>query len=446
MAGILCDDPEARCAQGNFFRFNGENSDLVVEGLVNGQSTGPLPHGERIILPNTLSGTTNQLSVRLRGTTYDICDLNDMAISKPEDVGVMISELPDNSATGGGQTEQDILVCEVSTALAQGSPSVGEVDVDTAPNETLMWVATVILTKLEVIDETIGTRALYAATDGYIDLQMTGTDGAPALAEAVAFLRSHNGRAAVRALTDGGLGALRVIRNSAGVLLLTARLNMGLARQLAPYLASLTRSRMANIIVGTRGQLGRSAPAAVSAGSRIPVVGFIIVGVIDVVEWYSNPSSRGDWSLLFSTLVVDGAALLLSAAAATAAAGFAIGVFAALGAMTVVAAVGVVAVGLLAGLAVGVIATAFVRHTNLIYYLDAGVTAVIDGIQHVAQGAAVVTGTFADTLGQAYDAAHEFMTHTSPRDGRITGPADYFSEIDQGFDDYINSRIKWPRF
>ena len=94
MNAINCDDPEARCAEGNLFRFNGEDASFVVEGLVNGQSTGPLPHGERMILPNTLAGTTNSLAIKLRGTTYDICSLNDMNISQPQDVGVLVSEVP----------------------------------------------------------------------------------------------------------------------------------------------------------------------------------------------------------------------------------------------------------------------------------------------------------------------------------------------------------------
>ena len=401
MNAINCDDPEARCAEGNLFRFNGEDASFVVEGLVNGQSTGPLPHGERMILPNTLAGTTNSLAIKLRGTTYDICSLNDMNISQPQDVGVLVSEVPQGARTSGADTEQDMLVLEVPAAYVAAMPPEGEIDVDTAPNEVLMGIAGAILTTLEVFDEAMGMQMLFDQSNEYVDLRLTGTDGAPALADMAAAAASRNGRAALRAILDGGRGALSVARNAAGNLMIVARMQSSVARQIGVGIAAaLARSRLSVVIAGTRGQFGAPAPAAVQAGSRIPVGGFIIVGTINFVQWYENDSSRGDWQRLFSMMVVDGAALIISAAAANAAAGLAIGALAVAGTLTLGAAVVVAGVAIVAGLAVGALVTAVARHFDLEERLYGTMSAVGRALGSVAQGAVDITGRFADTLGE----------------------------------------------
>lgn len=399
MVAINCDDPEARCAEGNLFRFNSESGGMTVEGMVNGQSTGPLPHGERMILPNTLPGTANSLSLRLQGTTHEICNLNDMNITQPRDVGVLVSEVPVGAPTGGGSTEQDMLLIEVPQAMADGSPGEGEIDIATAPNATLLWAATAILSRLEVIDSVTGMQALTDATDGYVDLRMTGTDGAPAVADAVVALASRNGRAALRAILDGSRGALNVVRNGMGTLMIVARMKAGVARQLAVGIAAaLTRSNMSAVVAGTRGQLSTS--ATVRAGSRIPVVGFFIVGTVNVLQWYQDPTARGDWSKLFSMLIVDGTALVISAAVANMAAGIAIGVLATAAGLTLGAAVIVAGVGIVAGLVAGAIVTAIVRHFDLVERFDGFLSAVGRGLSSIAQGAVDITGRFADTLGE----------------------------------------------
>ncbi|WP_299692256.1 hypothetical protein [uncultured Tateyamaria sp.] len=400
MAAINCDDPEARCADGNLFRLNAENASLTVEGLVNGQSTGALPHGERMILPNTLDGTTNTLAVKLNGTTHNICSLDDMNITRPQDVGVLISEVPQGAPTTGGATEQDMLVLEVPGPLVAAAPPEGEIDIDGAPNGVLMWAALSILATLEVIDEATGMQALFADTDGYVDLRMTGTDGAPALADMAAAAASRNGRAALRAILDGGRGALNVAQNAAGNLIIVARMKAGIARQLGVGIAAaLARSRLSVVVAGTRGQLGAPAAAA-QAGSRIPVVGFVIVGTINFLQWYEDPTSRGDWQRLFSMMVVDGTALVISAAVANAAAGMAIGALAVAGTLTVGAAVVVAGVAIVAGLIAGAIVTAVARHFDLENKFYGMMSAVGRGLNSVAQGATEITGRFADTLGE----------------------------------------------
>ncbi|MEL6563847.1 MAG: hypothetical protein AAGK30_01560 [Pseudomonadota bacterium] len=409
MNAINCDDPEARCAEGNLFRFNGEDASITVEGMVNGQSTGPLPHGERMILPNTLEGTTNTLAIKLRGTTYDICSLNDMNVTQPQDVGVLVSEVPQGAPTTGGNTEQDMLVLEVPAAYVDAMPPEGEIDVDTAPNSVLMAISVAILTTLEVFDEATGTQMLFEQFDGYVDMRLTGTDGAPALADMATAVGSRNGRAALRAILDGGRGALNVARNAAGSLMVVARMQSTVARQIGVGIAAaLTRSRLSAVIAGTRGTFGSPAPAAVQAGSRIPVVGFFIVGTINFLQWYEDDSARGDWQRLFSMMVVDGTALIISAAAANAAAGLAIGALAVAGTLSLGAAVIVAGVAIVAGLAVGAIVTAVARHFNLEDRLYGTMSAVGRALGSVAQGAVEITGRFADTLGEVLEPFREF--------------------------------------
>ncbi|QUJ78134.1 hypothetical protein KDD17_17485 [Sulfitobacter albidus] len=407
MNAINCDDSEARCAEGNLFRFNGEDANFTVEGLVNGQSTGPLPHGERMILPNTLAGTTNTLAVRLRGTTHNICNLNDFNITSPQDVGVLISEVgPNTRGGGGGGTEEDLLVCEIPASLESMITQEGDIDIDTAPNDVLLRVASAILIVLEVVDEATLTQSLFDATDGYVDLRMTGTDGAPAVAEAVQALAGRNGRAALRAIVQGGQGALRVMRNGIGSLVIVARLNSGISRQLAVGVAAgLARSRLSTVVAGTRGQIG--APGTAPAMSRVPVVGFVIVGTINFLQWYENPSSRGDWNRLFSMLVVDGTALVISTVAANMVIGGLITMLGGAAMLTVGTGLLVVGAGLVAGLVVGAIVTAVARHFGLEDQFYKLMGKVSSGLGAVAQGAVEITGRFADTLGQIADDLRE---------------------------------------
>ena len=301
--------------------------------------------------------------------------------------------------------EQELMVMQVASALT-GSVPEGEIDPDTADNGLLLRVAVAILVGMEVVDATTGAQALFNHTGGDIDLRVTGTDGPPALADAIAAVRSADGRRAVRAIVDGGKGALRVARNGVAAQVIIARRKPGLTRAFVGGVAvSLTRNRMAHVITGTKGQLGA---ASVGSGvvSRVPVVGWLIVGTIDVVEWYGNPESRGDWSRLFSTLIVDGAALFVSVVAASAAAGLAAAAFGA--ALTVGAALAVLAVGIGVGVLVGMLLTWVANRTDLVQRLDQALSWAADGLTALGQGAVEVTSSFADRMGQRYEQARDW--------------------------------------
>ena len=99
-------------------------------------------------------------------------------------------------------------------------------------------------------------------------------------------------------------------------------------------------------------------------------------------------------------MVVDGAALIISAAAANAAAGLAIGALAVAGTLTLGAAVVVAGVAIVAGLAVGALVTAVARHFDLEDRLYGTMSAGGRALGSVAQGAVDITGRFADTLGE----------------------------------------------
>lgn len=428
MVAINCDDPLARCEEGNMFRANSSTLRGTVEARVNGLSTGPLPHGERMILPNDLAGTTGQLDLILGGQSYPICErLQDYNFTQPRDLGLLISEVKDDASTNSGGTEQDLLLLAVPPALMSAAPPEGEIDVDQAPDTVLLWAAVTILAGLEVLDEVSGTQALFEATGEIIDLRSTGTDGAPTLADVVAAVRSRNGRAAIRAMLDGGAGALRVLRDGAGRLMVLARMQPGLARQLmAGVVVSMTRNRMAVVTAGTRGQLGSR--AAATPASRIPVVGFFIVGTIDVIEWYSNPESRGDWSQLFSMLVVDGVALMISAAVGSFIAGVVVGALTVGAVVTVGAAVAGVAAGIAAALVAGAALTWIVNRTGLVDLVDRLATAAHDTLGAALQSAVRVTGTFADELARIYRTIEE----------EVYGPGDYIEDLVEGVHGYIN--------
>lgn len=427
MVAVNCEDPLARCEEGNMFRTNSSTIRGTVEARVNGLPTGPLPHGERMILPNTLAGTTGQLDLIVGGQSFPMCErLQDYNFTQPRDLGLLISEVKDDASANSGGTEQDLLLLAVSPALMGMAPPEGEIAIDQAPDPVLLWAAVTILAGLEVLDEVSGTQALFESTGGNIDLRSTGTDGAPTLADAVAAVRSRNGRAAIRAMLDGGAGALRVLRDGAGRLMVLARMQRGLARQLmAGVVVAMARNRMAVVTAGTRGQL--ASRAATTPASRIPVVGFFIVGTIDVIEWYSNPASRGDWSLLFSTLVVDGTALVISAAVGSFIAGVVVGALTVGAVVTVGAAVAGVAAGIGAALVAGAALTWVVNRTGLVSLVDRLATATHSTLGAALQGAVQVTGTFADELARIYREIEE----------EVYGPGDYIGDLVEGVHGYI---------
>lgn len=431
MGAIPCNDPLARCEDGNLFRVNLESVSGTVEGRVNGQSTGPLPHGQKMILPNDLPGTAGSLDLVVNGQTFPVCSgLETYTQARPQDVGMLFSEIPANTSGGVAASPEDVLLVQVPPALEGMSPGEGAYDLASATDDTLMWIALSILAGLEQIDEASGVAWLHGATDGFLDLRMTGTDGPPFVADMVNVLASRDARGAMRVIAKGAGDVIQVMRNAAGHLVVALRVKGGIARQISVgIVAAMTRNRVAHVVAGTRGALGSS--AAAQAGSRLPVVGFLIVGVVDVVEWYANPASRGDWSLLMSTLFIDFGAVAIATLAGAAVVG---GIVAALGgaaALTLGAAVLVAAVGVGVGLAVGVGLSWLAQTVGAIPFVDRVLTKVGDALGAVAQGAVTVVERFANGMARAIEAI----------DDATMDPVEWAQEVDRGLNQMIQQRI-----
>ena len=424
------------CQQGNLFLADfpaetGMSSRLSFS--INGLTTGPLPSSEVYRLPNTLDGTVQALEAHVNGRSYPIVEnLERFSRTQPEEVGVAIGGLPANPqpSARSASTVEEILVLQVPTALIASAPPPGDIDPDTASEGKLLWIAQVVVTTLEAGDNILGLDDLFVWSQGYVDLQLTGTDSTPFLAEFANLISQRNIRSGVATMLKGAAGVFRVMVNSAGALVLAFRQSAQLAAFVAGAAASIARSKVSTIMAGVRGALSHSATAA----RGMPVIGFVIVGVVDFFEWYADPESRGDWANLISVLTVDAAALTISTIAgglaATLAVGLLAGAAATLGGVLAVAAVGI-GVGLVVGMAVTAVFNAFELQQKVesaLNWLGRGAVSAVSGLE------------------AAIDAAYEFLTHAQPRDGRITGPTDYLMEVDRGISDYIYQRLGLPRF
>ena len=126
---------------GNLFRANLENGSGTIEGRVNGLSTGPLPHGQKMILPNDLPGTVGSLDLVVNGQVFPVCGgLETYTQSRPQDVGMLFSEIKSSGAGGTPAQAEDALVVAVPPMLAGVGPGEGDYDLDLAPDNALAWI------------------------------------------------------------------------------------------------------------------------------------------------------------------------------------------------------------------------------------------------------------------------------------------------------------------
>ncbi|KJZ21632.1 hypothetical protein [Tritonibacter mobilis] len=434
---VECNDPLQRCFEGNLFRANMPRSNVVIEGAVNGDFTGPLPNGEVFKLDKSLEETVNKLEAKIGNKTYPIVDdLGGCNITRPEQVGFAMSEILATDGNQGGPSSSDVeevLVLQVPPSLQATAPGLGDHDIDTAPEEVLLWIATSIVTSLELIDESAGLTGLYEWSGEYIDLQLTGTDSSPVLAELANLVRHNDIRNGLRSVLQGGSGLFKIGMNAAGFMFIAFRQSRNMGIFVTGAAAALARSRANTIFTGIKGALSRSATSV----KGIPVVGFVIVGVIDFMQWYADPNARGDWVKLISILAPDMGALAISTLAGGVVATVAAGIVSTAFAASVIGVLTIAGAGIIAGLAVGMVVTALANRF--------GVSELVErGLRALGQGAETAIQYVAEVVEAAINQADEFLTHASPGDGRITGPTDYLMEVDRGIMDYINSRIGFP--
>ena len=379
-----CNDPLQRCDQGNLFRLNAANLNVAVEGVLDGRSTGPLPDGRVYKLPNTIAGTRGRLECRIGDKTYPIFDDVQPYRNQPEDVGMLISEVPDGyQGAGAAADPEDSLLIQVAESF--GIPE-GEYDIATADEGVLLRITLAILAGLDRIDEATGLAALRADTG--IDVTLRGTDGVPFFADIIQLLRTQNARRAIRALVDAGRETVYVFRNAIGALMVSFRVKSAAVRGFIMGVAAvMTRRSLAYIVTGARNVL--NSPAAQTARG-VPVLGFIVVAAIETLEWYADPSSRGDWTNLVSRLLV----------------GFAIVAIAAL-----VGAI-ILAVAVIALKASVIIAVAAAVGSNLLslatgWYLSGRANAVgaVDSVQQAIEWTGRKTRSALSALGEAMNTA-----------------------------------------
>lgn len=161
-----------------------------------------------------------------------------------------------------------------------------------------------------------------------------------------------------------------------------------------------------------------------SVGGRIPIISYVIVGAIDVVEWLALPEAEQDLSDLLAILFVDISKIAISVITA-----------AALAVLIVTSAPVwlVVGAGILVSVAVGI----------LLDVVDNafGITGKVQDLTNKVESS---IESFAETMMEGVASVEEFMTHANPGDGKITGPMDYLMEIDMGIRQYIYDRLRWP--
>lgn len=403
-----CNDPLQRCDQGNLFRLNAANLNVAVEGVLDGRSTGPLPDGRVYKLPNTIAGTRGRLECRIGDKTYPIFDDVQPYRNQPEDVGMLISEVPDDyQGAGAAADPEDSLLIQVAESF--DIPE-GEYDIAAADEGMLLRITLAILAGLDRIDEATGLAALRADTG--IDVTLRGTDGVPFFADIIQLLRTQNVRRAIRALVDAGRETIYVLRNAIGALMVSFRVKSAAVRGFIMGAAAvMTRRSLAYIATGARNVLNSS---AAQTAQRVPVLGFIVVGAIETLEWYADPSSRGDWINLVSRLLVGFAIVAIAALVGALVAALIVAFF---GATIVVTAV--------AG-ALGLAAAAFTGQglswvddrlgvTNWVNLkINSALSALGEGLNTLVQGAQVLVSRFGGRLKDAVAATSETLDMLNP--------------------------------
>ncbi|MGR2737313.1 hypothetical protein ACUY1T_02555 [Billgrantia sp. Q4P2] len=194
----------------------------------------------------------------------------------------------------------------------------GEYDLDALPEQHLQKFVIAIAHGLQLIDEASGLQALRDGTDGAVDFTLTGTNLAPLALELTDMLRRGENRAFIREVARlGGNGRIgKVWRNAQGTMMLSFRGYAGLRQFLTATAYGVANPRVAVISTAVQNSQGWAGTLR-SVGGRIPVISYIIIGTIDVVEWLAAPATERELADLVGTLIVDIAKVAAATIAAT---------------------------------------------------------------------------------------------------------------------------------
>lgn len=342
------------CNQANLFAANLPAGGSTIEGIVGGQATQVSLGGTISPLINTREGTTGEFSLRINGQNKVIAqDLSQFIVTKPEDVGAYFECRPlKNAGDSPNSDDESVVVLAVDESMKASAPAEGEVNIETADEFTVAWLAIAVARALNIVDRSIGTEQLKNNTNGNIDFTLTGTNTVPLALELGDMLRRGKNREFLREAFKHNTKIAKIWTNANGNLMVSFRGSAGLRPFLSgtSYLARNTKlSVISTAVKNSRNWAG----TVRSAGKGIPVISYIIVGAIDVAQWLSLPEAEQDFSDLIATLFVDITKIAVSAIAGTLAAA---GVIAAAAAGLVTAPVwAAVAVGIGAAVAVGVL-------------------------------------------------------------------------------------------
>ncbi|MEL6722999.1 MAG: hypothetical protein AAFP10_07245 [Pseudomonadota bacterium] len=254
-----------------------------------------------------------------------------------------------------------MIMIVVDPQMAASSPPEGEIDIETADEATITWLAIAIANGLNIIntlanglnsiDTLTGAEQLRNITDGTMDFTLTGTNTIPLALELGDILRRRENRQFLREVLKYGTRVGKIWTNSAGNLMVSFRGHAGLRSFLkgTSYLAANSKLTVVSTAIKNSGNW---AGTLRSVGGRIPMISYVIIGVIDVVEWFAQPEAEQDVSDLIATLFVDIAKVGISTIAGSVAAAVVIAGAVALGVTAPVW--GVFAAGVVAAVAVGV--------------------------------------------------------------------------------------------
>lgn len=420
------------CGEGNAFVAYCPGNSPPLTGIVNGTPLQIPLMGPPVANSLSHDQTRGALELQVGSRRHTIVsDLGVFNRSRAEEVGIAVgmfeqaqgaspAQVQPNSSSIGAS--EDVYNVAPDAAIAAMAPSQGVVDLDTADEYTLRWMAISIASTLGMIDNASGLQALSNATGGGVDFTLTGTNTVPLMVELTDLLRRGENRAFLRDVFKSGTKA-RIWTNSAGNVMVSFRGYAGLRSFLnAPsYLA--TNARVSVISTAIKNS-GNWAGTLRSVGGRIPVISYVIVGSIDVAQWLAQPAAERDFTDLMATLFVDISVLAIATIA---------GAFGAAVAISLTAPVWlVVAAGLGAAVGIGIALDIVNSQFQITQFIK-------DRLNALQSSMAV----FASEVGDAIDAVSEFATNATPGDGRISGPTDYLMEIHTGIINYIYSRLRF---
>lgn len=269
-------------------------------------------------------------------------------------LNTLIREVEDDAIAAGFLEpvggDEDIVMLEVPPAI-EGQVSEIECNVETASDSMLRQVAITLACGMGIIDQATGAAGLSAATGGGVDFTIGGTGTVPLIVDLRKLLASNEFksflRQVVKITTSGRL--VKIFRNVQGKLI-AAFPGTASMRDILRY-TGVKLSVMGGAVKGS--STWRAGAKVVARG--IPVLSYVIVGAIDVVEWMALPDEERTLANLAGQLIPDMAKVAISSIVG----GLALGAVVFFGGPVLVAMAVGIGVGVFAGILLDTLDSAF---------------------------------------------------------------------------------------